>query len=41
MATTEQTPEQIRAEDRKADMIAILVIFSALVLGALHFASST
>ncbi|HEX7037237.1 MAG TPA: hypothetical protein VF210_15790 [Pseudomonadales bacterium] len=39
MATPDKTPEQIAAEDRKADLIAILVIFTALILGAIHFAS--
>lgn len=39
MATPDKTPEQIAAEDRKADVIAVLVIFTALVLGAIHFAS--
>lgn len=39
MATPDKTPEQIAEEDRKADLIAVLVIFTALVLGAIHFAS--
>ncbi len=35
----DQTPEQVTAEDRKADVSAILLIFTALVLGALHYVS--
>ena len=41
MAETE-TPERIeseRAADSKADVLAIFVIFSMLVLGAIHFVS--
>jgi hypothetical protein len=33
------TPEALTAADRRTDVKAILVIFSALVLGALHFVS--
>ena len=39
MSASDKTPEQIAAEDRKADVIAIIIIFTTLVLGALHFAS--
>ncbi|MEQ8860178.1 MAG: hypothetical protein RIC56_16165 [Pseudomonadales bacterium] len=39
MSGQQLTPEQASAEDRKADVKAILVIFSALVLAALHFVS--
>jgi hypothetical protein len=39
VATPDKTPEEIAAEDRKADVVAIVIIFTALVLGALHFAS--
>ncbi len=39
MTAKDQTPEEIRAADRKADARAILIIFTALVLGAIHFAS--
>jgi hypothetical protein len=35
----ENPPEDSGAADRKADLIGILVIFSALVLMALHFVS--
>jgi hypothetical protein len=34
-----QTPEEVTASDRKADVIAILVVFGALVLAAVHFMS--
>lgn len=37
--TGEQTPEDVREEDRKADVSAILLIFTALALGAVHFVS--
>ena len=33
------SPEELNAADRKADLKAILVIFTALVLGAVHFVS--
>lgn len=39
MRPNDQTPEQLAAADRKADVIGILVIFTALVLTALHFVS--
>ena len=39
MATPDKTPEQIAEDDRKADVIAVLVIFTALILGVIHFAS--
>jgi hypothetical protein len=39
VATPDKTPEEISADDRKSDVIAILVIFTALLLGAMHFAS--
>ena len=39
MSSADKTPEQIAAEDKKADVIAIIIIFTALVLGALHFVS--
>jgi|TARA_Y100001933_G_scaffold257914_1_gene305054 hypothetical protein len=34
-----QTPEQAADADRKADVKAILVIFTTMVLMALHFVS--
>lgn len=39
VADHQQTPEQLAEGDRKADLVAILVIFTALVLGAVHFIS--
>lgn len=39
MSGQSQSPEELAAADRKADVKAILVIFTALVLGALHFVS--
>lgn len=39
MSDQEQTPEQLAESDRKADLVAILVIFTTLVLGAVHFIS--
>lgn len=39
VATPDKSPEEIAAEDRKADVIGVVVIFTALVLGAVHFAS--
>jgi hypothetical protein len=37
---SDRTPgDEIDAADRRADVTAILVIFAALVLGALHFVS--
>jgi hypothetical protein len=35
----ENPHEDVGAADRKADLIGILVIFTALVLGAVHFVS--
>lgn len=39
MSAEHQTPEQAAAADRKADVKAILVIFTTMVLMALHFVS--
>ncbi|MFU8817320.1 MAG: hypothetical protein ACNA7W_18385 [Pseudomonadales bacterium] len=39
MALNENPPEDNDDADRKADVIAIMVIFSALVLAAVHFIS--
>ena len=39
MAAPETTPEEIAADDKKADVIAVFIIFTSLVLGALHFVS--
>jgi hypothetical protein len=35
----ERSPEEIAEADHKADLKAIIVIFVALVLGAVHFIS--
>jgi hypothetical protein len=39
VAPNENPPDDGDAADRKADLIGILVIFTALVLGAVHFIS--
>jgi hypothetical protein len=39
VASHDRTPEDWEKEDRKADVTAILVIFTALVLIAIHFVS--
>ena len=39
MSAPDKSPEEIAADDRKADVIAVIVIFAALVLAAIHFAS--
>lgn len=39
MSHQEQTPEQLAKADRKADLVAIVIIFTTLVLGAVHFIS--
>lgn len=39
MSATDKTPEELAADDRKADVRAIIVVFTCLVLGALHFVS--
>jgi hypothetical protein len=39
VSAKEKTSEDLAAEDRKADVKAIIIIFAALVLGALHFVS--
>lgn len=39
MSSHSETPEDVTAADRKADVKAILVIFTAMVLGAVHFIS--
>lgn len=39
MSAENQTPEEAAAADRKADVIGILVIFTGMVLMALHFVS--
>jgi hypothetical protein len=39
VSARDKTPDELAAEDRKADLKAILIIFIALVLGAIHFVS--
>jgi hypothetical protein len=39
MASHDDSPEQAAAADSRADIKAILLIFVALVLGAVHFVS--
>lgn len=39
MALHSDSPEDTAAADRKADVKAILIIFTALVLMAVHFVS--
>jgi hypothetical protein len=39
VALNENSPDDSNAADRKADVIGILVIFTALVLVAVHFIS--
>jgi len=39
VASNENSHEDQNAADSRADVIAILVIFTALVLGAIHFVS--
>jgi hypothetical protein len=39
VSAKEKPPEELAAEDRKADVKAIIIIFVVLVLGALHFVS--
>jgi hypothetical protein len=39
MSSHDQSPESLAESDRRADVKAILLIFAALVLGALHFVS--
>lgn len=39
MSGHDLSPEQLADADRKADVRAILVIFTAMVLGAVHFIS--
>jgi hypothetical protein len=38
-SVTEQRGTHARWSDRKADTVAVLVIFAALLLGAIYFAS--
>ena len=39
MTDAEPADANLEAEDRKTDLRALLVIFAALVLGAVHFMS--
>jgi hypothetical protein len=39
MSSHDLSPEELAEADRRADVKAILLVFTALVLGAVHFIS--